>query len=251
MLRVAAVLAAAFMTYACFTKPDAPSGQLVGDGGHGTDAKIDDAPGSGSGSGSGNGSNMGSCPQDTFDTGSGTGVCGTWGAAFGSGAQIARSNMELRIQPSGSTDAGCISNQFDFSNGTLVQVAGLLAGSQGSASYGTFYEAQATDGTGQYFRVSFQNISGAQTYLTNCMGTVASSTSPMQFAPAMQGYWKFEHVGALVTTYAGSSPSTLLQIGTCTWTNGPATIRVRMGTTATSTATTPARFDNFNLGICQ
>lgn len=241
MVRVAAVLAAAFLTYACFSKPDAPSGQVVGDGGQ-TDATIDDARGSGS--------NVAGCPYDMFDGGGP--ACGTWGTTFGSGSGVMRTNSTLSVKPAlaSGNGVGCISTTaFDFSQGVSVDIQAIL---DGAMTYTTFFEVQNGANTNQFVRVNISHTTGGEPMIsTSCLGMAIPNSIVVPYDIAQHRFFQFKPsatanaVDILARGDGGNFAP--LQTAACTWSNAPTMVKVRLGAfSGADVGSTPALFDSLS-----
>jgi hypothetical protein len=244
MVRVAAVLAAAFVTYGCFSKPDAPNGQVVGDGGQTDDAEFADARGSGSGS------EVAGCPYDMFD-GAGA-ACGTWGATFGSGGGVSRVNSTLNVKPEmpSGNGVGCISqNAFDFSQGVSVDIQQFL---DGAMTYTTFFEVQNGANTTQLVRVNITHTTGGEPSITtSCLGATIPNSLTVSYNIAQHRFFQFKPSATpnAVDIFARGDGGNFapLQAPACTWSNAPTTVKVRIGAfSGADVGSTAAVFDSLS-----
>lgn len=245
MVRVAAVLAAAFLTYACFSKPDAPSGQVVGDGGQTVDAEIAD----GRDSGSGSGSSVAGCPNDRFD-GSGA-PCGTWGSAFGAGG-LERANSTLTVKPliASAGSAGCLSNSaFDFTQGVSIDIQQFL---DGPMTYTTFFEVQNYANASQFVGINISRTTGGiPTISTSCLGATPPSSLTMTYDITKHRFFQFKPSTTLnavdIFARGDNADFALFQAAACTWSNAPLLVKVRLGATSgADVAGTAAVFDTLS-----
>jgi hypothetical protein len=175
-----------------------------------------------------------------------------WGATFGSGGGVSRVNSTLNVKPEmpSGNGVGCISQTaFDFSQGVSVDIQQIL---DGAMTYTTFFEVQNGANTSQFVRVNISHTTGGTpTISTSCLGATIPSSVTTNYDISQHRFWQFKPsattnaVDILARGDGGNFAP--FQTAACTWSNAPATVKVRIGAfSGADVASTAAVFDSLS-----